>query len=83
MSQTSRLLAVITAEPASTSELYDRVGYPTLTRLGLIPYAAFRAALERLAATGAIEAQTAADGATTWSRSAETGGSDRARTAAQ
>ena len=73
MSQTSLLLAVISAEPASTSELYDRVGYPTLARLGLIPYRAFRGALTELAAAGAIESHTAADGSTMWSRSAETG----------
>ncbi len=76
MSHTSALLAVITAEPASTSELYDRVGYPALARLGLIPYADFRDALARLAAAGAIESQTAADGGTMWSRSAATGPSD-------
>lgn len=76
MSQTSELLAVITAEPASTSELYDRVGYPTLARLGLIPYRAFRDALARLAAAGAIESQTAEDGSTVWTRNAETGASD-------
>ena len=76
MSDTSPLLGVITAEPASTSELYDRVGYPTLARLGLIPYPAFHDALARLAAAGAIESHTAADGSTVWSRSAETGPSD-------
>ena len=73
MSQGSELLSVITTEPASTSELYDRVGYPALTRLGLIPYAAFRDALARLAAAGAIESHSAADGSTVWSRRAETG----------
>ena len=76
MSQASALLAVITAEPATTSELYDRVGYPALARLGLIPYAAFRDALERLAAAGTIESQKAADGSTMWSRSAQTGPAD-------
>ena len=76
MSQTSVLLATVTVEPASTSELYERVGYPTLARLGLIPYAAFRDALERLAAAGEIEAHTAPDGATMWSRSPETAPSD-------
>lgn len=64
------LLAVITTEPASTSELYDRVGYPTLTRLGLIPYHAFHDALERLAATGAIESHTGPDGSTMWRQAA-------------
>ena len=76
MSRASVLLAVVTAEPASTSELYDRVGYPTLARLGLIPYAAFRDALVRLASVGEIESRTAPDGSTMWSRSAETGPAD-------
>ena len=71
MSPTSSLLAVITAEPASTDELYERVGYPTLARLGLIPYHAFREALAQLAASGAIESQTAADGSTMWRRAGE------------
>lgn len=73
MSRTSALMAVITAQPISTSELYDSVGYPTLARLGLIPYPAFREALVTLAATGAIEGQTAPDGSTAWRRTAEIG----------
>ncbi len=66
MKRTSALMAVITSEPTSTSELYDRVGYGTLARLGLIPYHAFRAELTALAATGSIESQTAPDGSTIW-----------------
>lgn len=72
MSRASALMAVVTAEPASTSELYERIGYPTLARIGLIPYHAFRAELAALAATGAIESATAPDGSTTWRRSAQT-----------
>ena len=68
MSRTSPLIAVITTDPASTSDLYERVGYPTLVRLGLIPYDAFREALVRLAATGAIEGYTGPDGSTMWRR---------------
>jgi hypothetical protein len=68
MSRTSALMAVITTEPASTSELYDRVGYSTLGRLGLIPYHAFRAELVALAASGALEGETASDGSTIWRR---------------
>ncbi len=71
MSSNSALIAVITSEPASTSELYDRVGYLTLARLGLIPYDAFRAELAALAATGSIESDTAPDGSTIWHRRAE------------
>lgn len=70
MSPASALMAVVTDEPASTSDLYERVGYPALARMGLIPYAAFRAALARLAATGALESETAPDGATMWRRAA-------------
>ena len=71
MSRASTLMAVVTTEPASTSELYDRVGYPALARLGLIPYPAFREALVGLAATGAIESHTGPDGSTLWRRTAE------------
>ena len=72
MSQTCEsLLAVVSAEPASTSELYERIGYPTLARLGLIPYAAFHEALERLAASGVIQSHTGPDGSTMWRRSGE------------
>jgi hypothetical protein len=73
MSRTSALMAVISTEPASTSELYDRIGYATLVRLGLIPYHAFRAELAALAATGAIESATAPDGSTVWRLASETG----------
>jgi hypothetical protein len=68
MSRGSVLMATLTDEPVSTSELYDRVGYPTLTRLGLIPYRAFHAELERLAATGVVLAETGQDGSTLWRR---------------
>jgi hypothetical protein len=68
MTRASTLIASLTDEPTSTSELYDRVGYPTLTRLGLIPYDAFRDELTRLAATGDVAMDTAPDGSTTWRR---------------
>jgi hypothetical protein len=68
MSPTSALLALITTEPASTSELYDRIGYPTLARLGLIPYQAFRAELAALAAAGLLASEPAPDGSTLWRR---------------
>ena len=66
MSRASALLAALTSEPASTSELYERVGYATLVRVGLIPYDAFRAELVRLSAAGLAENDTAADGSTLW-----------------
>jgi hypothetical protein len=70
MSRATALMAVITTDPTSTSDLYDRIGYATLVRLGLIPYDAFRAELAALAATGEIESATAPDGSTVWRRHA-------------
>jgi hypothetical protein len=72
MSRSATLLSAVTSEPASTSELYDRVGYVALARLGLIPYHAFRAELAALAATGVIESETAPDGSTVWRLSSQT-----------
>ena len=66
MSRSSALVSVLTTEPATTSELYDRVGYATLARVGLIPYQAFRAELARLSASGLIESGAARDGSTLW-----------------
>lgn len=71
MSRTSALMAAISTDPTSTSDLYDRIGYATLVRLGLIPYHAFRAELAALAATGAIESATGPDGSTMWRRATE------------
>jgi hypothetical protein len=66
MSRSSLLLSALTSEPTSTSDLYERVGYGTLTRLGLIPYEAFRAELAKLSAAGLAESDTAGDGSTAW-----------------
>jgi hypothetical protein len=66
MSREAELLAALTSEPTSTTELYERIGYATLTRLGLIPYPAFRQALASLAAAGLAEHDTAQDGSTLW-----------------
>jgi len=44
------VLAALTEEATTTSDLYDRVGYMALVRVGLIDFRAFRdvrAALER------------------------------------
>jgi hypothetical protein len=68
VTRASTLLAALSEKPTSTSELYDWVGYPTLARLGLIPYGAFRDELTRLAATGGVAMGTAPDGSTTWRR---------------
>jgi hypothetical protein len=66
MSRESVLLGALTAEPTSTSDLYERVGYGALARVGLIPYHAFRAELARLEATGVVESATGTDGSTMW-----------------
>jgi hypothetical protein len=66
MSRASALLAVLTSEPASTSELYARVGYMNLAQVGLVPYEAFRAELVKLSAAGLAESDTAQDGSTLW-----------------
>jgi hypothetical protein len=71
MSRRSVLLAALTQEPASTSELYERVGYGGLTRIGLVPYEAFRAELASLAAAGLAESDTGGDGSTIWWLTAE------------
>ncbi|MGA9859270.1 MAG: hypothetical protein WBQ18_15505, partial [Solirubrobacteraceae bacterium] len=62
MSRTATLMAALGDEPVTTSELYARVGYLELTRVGLIPYPAFRAELDRLAAAGLVQTGSAADG---------------------
>jgi hypothetical protein len=66
MSRDAALLAALSSEPMSTEALYERLGYPTLTRLGLVSYHALRAELVGLSAAGFVESETAADGSTTW-----------------
>jgi hypothetical protein len=73
MSRGSALLGALTSEPTSTMELYERIGYATLARLGLIPYDAFRAELAKLAAEGLADSAVGADGSTLWSRPAPAG----------
>jgi hypothetical protein len=62
------LLDALTSQPTTTSDLYDRVGYPALTRVGLIPYRAFRDELEKLSAAGLARSGDAPDGSTVWWR---------------
>jgi hypothetical protein len=64
------VLDALSDEPTSTSDLYERVGYPALVRAGLVPYDAFRAELVRLSASGLADRGTDDDGATTWRRPA-------------
>jgi hypothetical protein len=68
MPSATALLALLTSEPVATSDLYDRVGYPALVGLGLVPYPAFRAQLERLEAAGLVVSEPGEDGATRWRR---------------
>ena len=65
------LLEALTDAPTATEDLYERLGYPALMRLGLIPYPAFRRALAELEQEGLAESGTDADGATTWRRTEE------------
>jgi hypothetical protein len=66
MTSASIVLAALTAEPTSTSDLYDRVGYPALVRAGLVPYESFRAELVKLSAAGLAQSGVDDEGATTW-----------------
>ena len=68
MSRESVLLAGLSGGPVNTSDLYERIGYPTLTRLGLVPYPAFRDALDELETAGLAQSETAEDGSTVWRR---------------
>ncbi|HET9104228.1 MAG TPA: hypothetical protein VFN55_12820 [Solirubrobacteraceae bacterium] len=68
MSRCSVVYAALDSEPATTSELYDRVGYRDLLRAGLIPYSAFRGVLVALVAAGRAQTTTAADGTARWWR---------------
>jgi hypothetical protein len=66
MSRASVLLAALRPEPTSTSDLYARVGYLALARIGLVPYAAFREELAKLAAAGLADSETSCDGSMRW-----------------
>jgi hypothetical protein len=66
MSRASVLLGALTSEPTTTAELYDRLGYANLARLGLIPYDAFRAELQTLSAAGLATSEITRDGSTMW-----------------
>ena len=68
MNRASVLLDALTSEPTTTSDLYDRVGYPALTSVGLVPYRAFRDELAKLSAAGLACSEDAPDGSTVWWR---------------
>ncbi len=66
VSRASAVLAALTAVPTSTSDLYDRVGYRTLVREGLVQYETFRAELVGLSAAGLAEGEASSGGTTVW-----------------
>jgi hypothetical protein len=66
MTRAATILAALTDEPASTSDVYERVGYMNLTNVGLVPYPAFRAELDKLAAAGLVDGRPGEDGSTMW-----------------
>lgn len=74
MSRESVLLGVLTIDPTSTSELYERVGYGVLATAGLIPYHSFRGELEKLEAAGIVQREAGPDDSTMWSLTSESAG---------
>jgi len=68
---TIAVLASLSEEPTSTSDLYDRVGYPALVRAGLVDYRAFRATLVALELDGLAVSAEGEDGSTLWRRPRE------------
>jgi len=74
MSRESVLLGVLTIDPTSTSDLYERAGYAALAEVGMISYHEFRAELEKLQAAGVVESDEGADGSTMWSLPSESAG---------
>jgi hypothetical protein len=76
MSRESVLTGVLTIEPASTSDLYDRAGYAALAEVGMISYHEFRAQLEKLQAAGIVESEEGTDGSTLWSLTSESAGEE-------
>jgi hypothetical protein len=76
MSRESVLIGVLTIDPTSTSDLYDRAGYGALAEAGMIPYHEFRGQLEKLEAAGIVESSPGEDGSTLWSLTSESAGDD-------
>ncbi|HUA72595.1 MAG TPA: hypothetical protein VMA96_15980 [Solirubrobacteraceae bacterium] len=76
MSRESVLIGVLTIDPTSTSELYERAGYPALAEAGMISYHEFRGELEKLQAAGIVTSEAGADGSTLWSLTSESAGEE-------
>ena len=62
------ILKALADGPATTSQLYDRLGYPVLLRLQLIDYRAFREVIGRLERSGQVRGEWHEDG-TVWTAS--------------
>jgi hypothetical protein len=76
MSRESVLLGVLTIDPTSTSDLYERVGYGALVEVGMISYHEFRGELEKLEGGGIVASEAGADGSTMWSLTSESAGEE-------
>ncbi len=64
------VLALLSDRPQTTGDLYDRMGYLALVRVGLVPYDAFRATLAELEQAGLATSETSEEGPTWWRRTA-------------
>lgn len=76
MSRESVLRGVLTIDPTSTSDLYERIGYRRLAEVGMIPYHQFRAELAKLEAAGIVASEAGNDGSTMWSLVSESAGEE-------
>ena len=76
MSRKSVLMGVLTIDPTSTSDLYERAGYSALAEVGMISYHEFRGELEELQAAGIVESSPGDDGSTMWSLTSESAGEE-------
>ncbi len=66
--RSAAVLALLSDAPQTTGDLYDRMGYAALVRVGLVPYDAFRATLADLEQAGLATSQTSEEGPTWWRR---------------
>jgi hypothetical protein len=76
MSRESVLLGVLTIEPTSTSDLYERAGYGRLAEVGMISYHEFRGELAKLDTAGIVTSEAGADGSTLWSLTSGSAGDE-------
>ncbi len=67
------MLDLLSDVPQTTGDLYDRMGYAALVRIGLVPYDAFRATLAELERAGLAVSETSEEGPTSWRRLAPPG----------